>query len=118
MAYRNIEDQRAASRRHYLENKVQYLDRNKLYRQKIQQFIQQVKSSTPCADCGTKYPYYVMDFDHLDGKNKVNTINYLASTGRIGAVKSEIQKCELVCANCHRIRTHNRRVNRLHLMHP
>lgn len=106
MAYKNIEDQRAASKRHYYNNKQSYLDKNKQYRLHIRKFIIDFKENVECVDCGVKYPYYVMDFDHLEDK-KFN-ISYLAATGRIGKLKDEIAKCEIVCANCHRKRTYER----------
>ena len=109
MAYKNIEDRKAAGRRHYLANKARYLERNKRYREYIWNHIREIKESKPCVDCGVNYPYYVMDFDHLEDKEY--GINFLCSTGRIGALKKEIVKCEVVCANCHRIRTHNRLKN-------
>lgn len=108
MAYANVEDQRVASRKHYYSNKDKYLERNKKYRIEIKKYIRELKESNPCLDCSVSYPYYVMDFDHMDGKEKENNINYLSSTGRIGALKKEIVKCEIVCANCHRVRTHDR----------
>ena len=108
MAYKNIEDQRLASRRHYIANKSKYLERNKKYRKDVQNFIRDIKESSPCIDCGVKYPYYVMDFDHLEDKEF--GINFLSATGRIGALKKELEKCELVCSNCHRKRTHEREI--------
>lgn len=108
MAYSNIEDQRAASKRHYKANKLKYLERNTNYRQKILAFVREMKESNPCSDCGKFFPYYVMDFDHIGQQPKLFNINYLSNTGRIGALKKEIVKCEVVCANCHRIRTHKR----------
>lgn len=111
MAYKNVDDQRAASKRHYEANKEKYLLRNKQYRLKIREMMCSIKENKPCTDCKQYFPYYVMDFDHLDASTKVNDINFLSSTGRIGAVKKELEKCELVCANCHRIRTHNRLSN-------
>ena len=108
MAYKNIEDRKAASKRHYYLNKQRYLDRNIKYRTDIKEYVHNLKESQPCADCRVSYPYYVMDFDHIDGSVKENEINYLCFTGRSGALKREIVKCELVCANCHRIRTHTR----------
>lgn len=113
MAYKNINDRKAASKRHYESNRQLYLERNKKYRQTIKAYIKKIKEEKPCQDCGVLYPYYVMDFDHIDSKNKENDINFLSNTGRIGAVKREIQKCELVCANCHRIRTHKRYLDTL-----
>jgi hypothetical protein len=106
MAYKNIDDRKVASKKHYLKNKQRYLDRNKRYREEIRKYVQDIKENTPCADCGKKYPYYVMDFDHLGDKEF--DINYLTATGRCGKLRDEIKKCEVVCANCHRIRTHNR----------
>lgn len=106
MAYKNIEDQRLASRRHYLANKNKYMERNKKYRKEVKNFIKEIKESSPCIDCGVKYPYYVMDFDHLEGKDF--GINFLSATGRIAALKKELEKCELVCSNCHRKRTYQR----------
>ena len=112
MAYKNIEQRRQASKKHYLENKQKYLDRNRSYRASIIKFVQEQKELNPCKDCGIRYPYYVMDFDHLEKYDKMNDINFLSSTGRIGALKKEIAKCEIVCSNCHRIRTFKRLIMR------
>lgn len=106
MAYKDIADRKAASKRHYLENKAKYLERNTLYRANISKFVRQLKESSPCADCSKSFPYYVMDFDHME--NKKFEVNFLASSGRIGALKREIEKCEIVCSNCHRMRSHAR----------
>lgn len=115
MAYKNVEDQRAASKRHYLANKKRYLERNKRYRLQIRDMIRELKDGKPCTDCRAVYPYYVMDFDHLKAEAKIKDINFLSSTGRIGALKIELEKCELVCANCHRERIHIRS-NKLRLL--
>ena len=50
-----------------------------------------------------QYPYYVMDFDHIE--DKVGAVSQLIKANNIGALKKEIEKCEIVCANCHRRRT-------------
>lgn len=68
--------------------------------------LRELKESTPCADCGNKFPYYVMDFDHL-GNKKFNVSAMI--THNWEQIKEEISKCELVCANCHRVRTHTRK---------
>lgn len=108
MAYLNVEDRKAASARHYQANKEYYLERNKRYRKELSQYVNKIKEETPCADCSNQYPYYVMDFDHVEGQKKVGIVSYFCKTGRVGAMKKEIQKCEVVCANCHRERTHRR----------
>lgn len=106
MAYKDIENRKAASKRHYIANKSKYIDRNKRYRLEIRTYVSDLKENMPCADCNVKYPYYVMDFDHLEDKKSL--VSILSATGRIGALKKEIEKCEIVCANCHRKRTHDR----------
>jgi hypothetical protein len=62
----------------------------------------------PCMDCGRRYPYYVMDFDHVRGKKLFN----IGQPAQRGASKllAEILKCDIICANCHRARTHWRRI--------
>lgn len=63
--------------------------------------------SAPCTDCGVSFPPECMDFDHV-GDSKTNRVSQLIWNGNWQAVLDEIAKCELVCSNCHRIRTKNR----------
>lgn len=78
-------------------------------RKKIVEFIRNLKDGKPCADCGKPYPYYVMDFDHVRGK-KVVELSRLATRKGWSEKKIlvEAKKCDIVCANCHRLRTHKR----------
>jgi hypothetical protein len=71
----------------------------------IREFIK-IKKDVPCMDCGTKYPYYVMDFDHRDTSQKKFNISEMAVIGSWKLLKEEIEKCDVVCSNCHRERTH------------
>jgi len=59
-------------------------------------------------DCGIIYPYYVMDFDHVRGRKNANVME-LVSTLSKKRIDQEIAKCEIVCSNCHRYRTHSRK---------
>ena len=73
------------------------------------EYVRNLKESNPCTDCGRYEPYYCMDFDHhTDVKNfEIGT----AISNRnisMAKLKAEIALCELVCAICHRIRTHER----------
>jgi hypothetical protein len=67
-----------------------------------------LKSGRPCTDCGRIFPAQVMQWDHLPGAPKLGEI----STGLRGRsrdeILEEIAKCELVCTNCHAIRTFQR----------
>jgi hypothetical protein len=68
--------------------------------------IQRLKS-VPCADCGEVFDPVCMDFDHVDPASKEFNISEWASSGRVGwkRIEAEIAKCDVVCANCHRLRT-------------
>ena len=69
--------------------------------------IRALKESSPCKDCDHHYPHYVMDFDHLDSALKVADVSSLVKRGvSWPKVLDEVGKCDLVCANCHRLRTY------------
>lgn len=61
--------------------------------------------SKPCVGCRSSFPYFVMDFDHLDPSTKIAAISSLRMAP-IAKLLGEIQKCDLVCRNCHALRTH------------
>ncbi len=100
----------AYQRDYYKRHKEYYfaLEQDRLKR--IRQLIRQAKDR-PCTDCGQRYPHYVMDFDHREGeKKKFNLANTAGQGWRsFTNVKAEIAKCDVVCANCHRERTYQRR---------
>lgn len=54
------------------------------------------------------YPPCVMEFDHLESGSKCFDVSKKAIWGSKKRILSEIAKCDLVCANCHRIRTCHR----------
>ena len=75
----------------------------------LAQYLRDLKTKTPCVDCGINYPHYVMDFDHVRGQKHANVME-LVSTLSKKRIDEEIAKCEIVCSNCHRIRTHMRKM--------
>ena len=109
---RDAERQRAAKRRYYDRNKVVYLQRNRLKRDELREIIRAAKE-VPCADCGGQYPYYVMDFDHrAEGEKVIEVAQIVALNWNKNRLLAEIEKCDIVCSNCHRIRTHERGQNK------
>lgn len=68
----------------------------------------ELKRDTPCADCGETFPAAVMHWDHLPGHEKVDAVSTLLRSRTRTLVLEELAKCELVCANCHAIRTSRR----------
>jgi ssDNA-binding Zn-finger/Zn-ribbon topoisomerase 1 len=83
------------------------LTKNK-QKQVIADYLQKIKSKTPCSDCQLKYSYWIMDFDHVYGKKLFNIAQYQNKTYTLEMIKEEVAKCEIVCSNCHRHRTHMR----------
>lgn len=62
----------------------------------------------PCSDCGNYYPPEAMDFDHRDPELKLVAVSKAIKLG-INRLVEEAAKCDLVCSNCHRVRTARRR---------
>ena len=83
--------------------------RSRFLRREHRELVKNHKEAAGCADCRNKYPHYVMDFDHvLPGK--IDTVSRMSGSGTsLARLKAEIAKCEVVCSNCHRIRTFTRR---------
>ena len=77
----------------------------------LAKYIQDIKSKTPCMDCKNSYPYYVMDFDHVRGRKHKNVAELIPTLSK-KKIDEEIAKCEVVCSNCHRIRTHERKIKK------
>jgi hypothetical protein len=60
----------------------------------------------PCKDCGNRFPHYVMDFDHRDPFSKRFMMSKVSDDNASwDNIKAEALKCDVVCSNCHRIRT-------------
>lgn len=66
------------------------------------EYIWNLKKS-PCADCGQTFHPFVMDFDHTDRSLKSRDVSQI---NRLDEIAEEVKKCEVVCSNCHRLRTY------------
>ena len=72
--------------------------------------IDDYKLERGCVDCGWRLHPRALEFDHLPGSVKVANIASMISRTQysIEQIRAEMAKCEVVCANCHRIRTYTR----------
>lgn len=70
------------------------------------EFSKTLKVGKSCQDCGGIFHFTAMEFDHLDPRTKVAGVSQLPPGD---AKLKEVAKCDLVCANCHRVRTARRR---------
>lgn len=101
---RNKEKQQA----YFQANKAEYKKRARKTKEKLMELVNAIKDA-PCMDCGQKFPPYVMDFDHRDPKTKEASVSHMVGRqSSFELVVAEIEKCDLVCSNCHRIRTHKK----------
>jgi len=100
---------RRYQREYYEQNKLYYLD---LQNSRVEQNRRRIREAkdVPCADCGQRFPPYVMDFDHRPGEVKCFNLSIAGGQTRLSwkKMEAEIAKCDIVCANCHRIRTYQR----------
>jgi hypothetical protein len=91
-------------RNYRVENKERLNQYVKDYRSERRAIVDAAKD-VPCMDCKQKFPSFVMDFDHRDPSIKLFGVG--KNMGRsVATLLAEIAKCDVVCANCHRIRTH------------
>lgn len=80
----------------------------KLLRQSIKAMVRKLKDK-PCAECGERYPPWVMDFDHRPGVEKVLDLSRaVRKAWSERQILEEAAKCDVVCSNCHRDRTYKR----------
>jgi CO dehydrogenase/acetyl-CoA synthase alpha subunit len=107
--YKDPYDERAkaARRKHYEKNKEVYKANAAKRKREMQQYVWAMKSN-PCMDCGIQYLPWVMQFDHRPEEVKVGDFSKLVNNGSWTKLLAEIEKCDLVCANCHIIRTATR----------
>ena len=89
---------------HYLANKQRYIDqareRKDALRIERTRFLIEYFSTHPCTDCGEADPV-VLEFDHLG--DKLFNIGEALTYRNWESILAEIEKCEVVCANCHRL---------------
>lgn len=95
------ESHRLEARRYVLTNHIDYC------------YLIPKYKDIPCLDCGNIFPFVAMDFDHRPDEVKLFKVCSLsklkATAENISLIEKEIAKCDLICANCHRVRTHHRR---------
>ena len=102
------ERQREYNRSYYAANKGKAVARVRDRKRKLTEKVNELKKA-PCTDCHKKFPTVCMDFDHI-GDDKILNVSAAIQQGwSFKRILLEIAKCELVCANCHRIRTASRR---------
>jgi hypothetical protein len=98
----------AYGKAHYQRNRGAYLARTKARRHRERDsywaWLMTYLQSHPCVDCGETDPV-VLTFDHRELTEKIDTIGRLLSRSGWTKFLAEVAKCDVRCANCHRMRT-------------
>ena len=101
----------AYKRAHYERNRQRYVDQARSRKQTLAlertAYLLALFEEHPCVDCGEHDPI-VLEFDHLVAADKVFDIGHSLPYRSWASILREIEKCEVVCANCHRRRTAQR----------
>ena len=105
-SYMCVKCKRQYDREHYNKHKERRVPMKKVNSAKLRirnlQYIIDYLKQNPCVDCGEN-DFVVLEFDHQYDK-KANIAD-MKSRCSLKTIKDEIDKCEVVCANCHKRRT-------------
>lgn len=86
---------------HYVKNRTREISRVADRKKKILEYIREIKNSLSCQRCGEKHSA-TLQFHHMDPLKKEFGISEAVQRGySISRIKSEMDKCEILCANCH-----------------
>lgn len=80
-------------------------EKSKERRRRNRDYVLNYLSTHPCVSCGNP-DFRVLEFDHIDRSIKTNNVSDLSRTAcGLHKIQEEIDKCQVLCANCHRIKT-------------
>ena len=112
MPCKDKQRQKEHAAKHYQKNKVKMLAKaslnNEVSRQRNKEYISNYLKTHPCVDCSNS-DIRVLEFDHVLGTKFKNIADMSARAYSIKSIQEEIMKCDVRCANCHRIATIERR---------
>lgn len=93
--------QNVRSKKHYEANKVDYIDRATDRKKDISNYLQNLKKSLSCSKCDESHSA-CLEFHHINPSTKLGTVASFVTFGSIKKLQEEIDKCIVLCANCHR----------------
>lgn len=106
MPFKDPDARRAYMKDWYAKNRGTMVERSVRYRREVARprnraYVNEVKARLGCRRCGIK-DHRVLDFHHLGDKEQAVALAVGASWS-IRKLQAEIDKCIVLCANCHRI---------------
>jgi len=100
MAYTKKSDQLACQRKHYRANAAAYVQRARARKNKVRAQLRAYRSTLKCSRCPESHPA-CLDFHHV-GEKTISIALAIGAGWSWKRILSEIAKCEVLCANCHR----------------
>lgn len=93
--------QKEYRKKHYEKNKEKYIQKAVKYKQDFRKWFSEYKSTLSCESCGDSR-YWVLDFHHKNPNEKDSEVSQLVTKCSKKLLQEEINKCKVLCANCHR----------------
>lgn len=79
--------------------------RSRAMRERINSLLREHKLAVGCDDCGYRAHHVALEFHHVSGDKQIN----LSFAKSVAQAQREMEKCEVLCSNCHRVRHWNER---------
>lgn len=104
MPYKDPQKQKEAQHQHYLDNKDKYLSAHQRYKKRMRDWLNKIKEDAGCLKCGEKR-LPCLEFHHPNVRNGdiEKRISYLIRSWGKKRILEEIEKCQILCKNCHAV---------------
>jgi hypothetical protein len=104
------EQQRAYNARYYGLHRESEIERVRSRQRAAGELLNGLRR-VPCADCRRCFLSHMMDFDHRDPSTKSFALSGKVQLKSEETLLREVAKCDVICANCHRVRTQRQRAS-------
>lgn len=101
MAYTDPEQRRAYKRGWYKRNAAKVKAEVRDRKRKLARQLREYKEERGCTYC-PEDSFYCLDFHHINSDKEFNVSKMVSNGYSWDKILQEINKCVLVCANCHR----------------
>jgi hypothetical protein len=101
MPFKNPEDHKRAKKKWYEKNKSLTAQRSREARQRRREWYDSIMETKSCEKCGES-DRACLDWHHTDPTVKEETVSFLLKNRSKQSILEEIDKCQCLCANCHR----------------
>ena len=98
---------------HYQNNKQQYADKFKEYYRTRVDALNKIKLEAGCATCGYNAHPAALEFNHIDPSQKTANVADKITSWSWERVLEEVDKCEVLCSNCHHIHSYETHYTKL-----